>query len=140
MTPADSGAFVPRGGLLPHPWGPVHSGLVIAMVLYGAAWEAMWDPIREGSLLWLKVLPLLFVLPGLLRHRRLSMQWLSLIIWFYACEALVRVVSLESTERWLAAGWLLLSMLVAGANWLSAKAYRRQMAIGDSPSEISRRQ
>ncbi|MFM1927742.1 MAG: hypothetical protein RIR28_325 [Pseudomonadota bacterium] len=140
MNPADSARPVPRGGLLPSPWGPIHAVLVVLMVIYGVAWEAAWDPIREGSLLWLKTLPLLLVLPGLIQSRRRSMQWLSLMIWFYACEALVRVASLQPTEQWLAAGWLVLSLLVAAANWLSAKAYRRQMAIGDSPSEMARRQ
>ncbi|MGA1063849.1 MAG: hypothetical protein ACO3TC_05805, partial [Burkholderiaceae bacterium] len=64
MNPADSARPVPRGGLLPSPWGPIHAVLVVLMVIYGVAWEAAWDPIREGSLLWLKTLPLLLVLPG----------------------------------------------------------------------------
>ena len=59
MTPSDTPSPTPRGGLLPAPWGPIHAVLVVVMVIYGVAWEAAWDPIREGSLLERLTLPLL---------------------------------------------------------------------------------
>ena len=66
---------------------------VILMVLFGFLWEVKLYPLRDGSLLWLKVLPLIPLLPGLFQGRLRSLQWLTLIIWFFITEAIVRVTS-----------------------------------------------
>ena len=66
---------------------------VIFMILFGFLWEIKLYPLRDGSLLWLKVLPLTFLLPGLFQGRLRSLQWLTLIIWFFITEAIVRVTS-----------------------------------------------
>ena len=66
---------------------------VILMILFGFIWEIKLYPIRDGSLLWLKVLPLIPLLPGLFQGRLRSLQWLTLIIWFFITEAIVRVTS-----------------------------------------------
>ena len=66
---------------------------VILMILYGLIWEIKLYPVRDGSLLWLKVLPLTPLLPGLFQGRLRSLQWLTLIIWFFITEAIVRVTS-----------------------------------------------
>jgi uncharacterized membrane protein len=56
QTPS-SGLPPPTASLEP---GLVRISLLICglMVLYGLAWEAFIDPVREGSWLWLKVIPL----------------------------------------------------------------------------------
>ena len=66
---------------------------VILMILYGLLWEMKLYPLRDGSLLWLKILPLIPLLPGLFQGRLRSLQWLTLIIWFFITEAIVRVTS-----------------------------------------------
>ena len=66
---------------------------VILMILFGFLWEVKLYPLRDGSLLWLKVLPLTPFLPGLFQGRLRSLQWLTLIIWFFITEAIVRVTS-----------------------------------------------
>ena len=66
---------------------------VILMILFGFLWEVKLYPLRDGSLLWLKVLPLIPLLPGLFQGRLRSLQWLTLIIWFFITEAIVRVTS-----------------------------------------------
>ena len=66
---------------------------VIFMILFGFLWEIKLYPLRDGSLLWLKVLPLIPLLPGLFQGRLRSLQWLTLIIWFFITEGLVRVTS-----------------------------------------------
>ena len=37
------------------------------MIVFGFIWEIKLYPIRDGSLLWLKVLPLIPLLPGLFK-------------------------------------------------------------------------
>ena len=66
---------------------------VVLMILFGFIWETKLYPVRDGSLLWLKVLPLTPLLPGLFQGRLRSLQWLTLIIWFFITEAIVRVTS-----------------------------------------------
>jgi uncharacterized membrane protein len=96
------------------------------MIAYGLAWEAFIDPIREGSWLWLKVLPLALALPGLLRGRIYTFQWMSLLIWLYVCEALVRIIGLQWFERLLAAGWLVLSLALTAVILQAIRRYKRQ--------------
>jgi len=96
------------------------------MIAYGLAWEGFVDPIRDGSWLWLKVLPLALALPGLLRGRIYTFQWMSLLIWLYVCEALVRIIGLHWLERLLAAGWLVLSLALTAVILQAIRRYKRQ--------------
>ncbi len=87
---------------------------VIAIIALGLAWELWLAP--TGARTWaLKVLPLAFAVPGLLRFRMLTYRWLSLLLWLYAAEGLVRGV----TERGIVAplAWLqvLLCLLLFAA-------------------------
>ena len=83
---------------------------VILMILFGFLWEIKLYPLRDGSLLWLKVLPLIPLLPGLFQGRLRSLQWLTLIIWFFITEAIVRVTS-DPTENFVwSCVWLGLSV------------------------------
>ncbi len=72
----------------------VASGCAIALVLLGLAWELWLAPLRPGGSWWvLKVVPLLFPLPGLLRRRMYTYRWVSLVIWLYFTEGVVRAWS-----------------------------------------------
>ncbi len=102
------------------------TGLCLLMVVYGAAWEGFIDPIRDGSWLWLKVAPLAMALPGLLKGRIYTFQWMSLLIWLYVCEALVRIIGLQWQERALAAGWLVLGLALTAVILQSIRKYKRQ--------------
>lgn len=65
---------------------------VLGLIVLGLAWELMLAPTGRGSLA-LKVLPLAFALPGLVRHRLYTVRWLSLLVWLYIAEGLVRATS-----------------------------------------------
>ncbi|MGE0355970.1 MAG: DUF2069 domain-containing protein [Burkholderiales bacterium] len=66
----------------------------IGLIFLGLAWETFLAPLRPGgSWLVLKVLPLLFPLRGLLRARRYTFRWSSLLVWAYVAEGLTRAVS-----------------------------------------------
>jgi len=67
-------------------------GSVIGLIVLGLGWELWWAPTGSGTLA-LKVLPLLLPLPGLWRHRMVTYRWLSLLVWFYFAEGMVRVTS-----------------------------------------------
>jgi uncharacterized membrane protein len=62
------------------------------LILLGLAWELWLAPTGSGTLA-LKVLPLLLPLPGLLRHRMYTYRWLSLLVWIYFTEGVVRATS-----------------------------------------------
>jgi uncharacterized membrane protein len=62
----------------------------IALVALGLGWELAWAPTGHRTLA-LKVLPLVAALPGLMRHRLYTSRWLSLLVWLYIAEGLVRL-------------------------------------------------
>ena len=64
------------------------------MIVLGLVWELWLAPIRPGgSLLALKVLPLVVPLAGLLKNRMYTYRWVSLMIWLYFIEGVVRAWS-----------------------------------------------
>ena len=73
----------------------------VALLALGLAWELWLAPTGRGTLA-LKVLPLLPCIPGLLRHRLHTFRALSLLVWLYVLEALVRSTSESGVSRALA--------------------------------------
>ena len=67
-------------------------GSVVALIVLGLAWE-LWLAPTGNRTLALKVLPLLLPLPGLLRNRLYTYRWLSLMVWLYFTEGMVRATS-----------------------------------------------
>jgi len=66
-------------------------GSLLGLILLGLAWELWLAPLRPGgTLMALKVLPLCFPLTGLLKNRMYTYRWLSLMIWLYFTEGVVR--------------------------------------------------
>ncbi|MBC7393993.1 MULTISPECIES: DUF2069 domain-containing protein [unclassified Variovorax] len=69
-------------------------GSLVGLILLGLVWELWLAPIRPGgSLLALKVLPLVVPLAGLLKNRMYTYRWVSLMIWLYFIEGVVRAWS-----------------------------------------------
>jgi uncharacterized membrane protein len=69
--------------------------LTVLLIALGLAWELVLAPTGRGF--WaLKVLPLAWALPGLMRHRLYTYRWLSLALWLYVLEGLVRATSGEA--------------------------------------------
>ena len=66
-------------------------GSLLGLILLCLAWELALAPVRPGgSWLALKALPLCIPLAGLLRNRMYTYRWVSLMIWLYFCEGVVR--------------------------------------------------
>ena len=67
---------------------------LLALALLALAWEMWLAPLRPGgSWLALKCLPLLLPLGGLWRYRMYTYRWVSLFVWLYFTEGVVRASS-----------------------------------------------
>jgi uncharacterized membrane protein len=78
-------------------------GSLIGLILLGLLWELWLAPIRPGgSLLALKVLPLCIPLAGLLKNRMFTYRWVSLYVWLYFIEGVVRAWGDKAPSNYLA--------------------------------------
>jgi uncharacterized membrane protein len=69
-------------------------GSLLGLIVLGLAWELWLAPLRPGgSWLALKVLPLCIPVAGLLRRRMYTYRWVSLLVWPYFVEGVVRATS-----------------------------------------------
>jgi uncharacterized membrane protein len=85
------------------------AGSLLGLIALGLAWELWLAPLRPGgSWLALKVLPLTLPLAGLLKNRMYTYRWLSLLVWLYFTEGVVRA----TTESGLSAGLAMLEVLL----------------------------
>ena len=66
-------------------------GSVLSLIALSLAWELYLAPLRPGgSWLVLKALPLCAPLAGLLKNRMYTYRWVSLVVWLYFIEGVVR--------------------------------------------------
>jgi uncharacterized membrane protein len=108
----------------------VASVSLIALIALCLAWEAWLAPLRPGgSALMLKVLPLLAPLFGVLRGRRYTYQWSSLLIWFYFTEGAVRAWSDKGLSARLAWCEVALSLVFFVSASLYARMSRTQARV-----------
>ena len=99
---------------------------LVAMIVLGLTWELWLAPTGRGTLA-LKVLPLLLPLPGLLRNRMYTYRWLSLLVWLYFAEGVVRATTERGTGALLATIEIVLCLLLfascaAHVRWRLRKA------------------
>jgi uncharacterized membrane protein len=66
-------------------------GSLLGLILLGLAWELWLAPLRPGGSWWaIKVLPLCIPLAGLLKNRMYTYRWVSMLVWLYFTEGVVR--------------------------------------------------
>ncbi len=98
------------------------------LILLCLAWELWLAPLRPGgSLLALKALPLALPLAGILKGKRYTYQWSSLLILAYLAEGATRAWSDRGLSQALAFGEVVLSLVffaavVSYARWTRAAA------------------
>ena len=68
---------------------------LLGLIALGLAWE-LWLAPTGSRWLAFKVLPLLIPLAGLLKHRLYTYRWVSLLVWLYFTEGIVRATGLPS--------------------------------------------
>lgn len=116
MTDAISSAAPSRPGADVAATRWLATGSLLALIALCMAWELWLAPLRPGgSWLFLKALPLAFALVGLLKRRMYTYRWVSLLVWLYFTEGVVRAWSDAAPGRWLALAEVLLSLLLFAA-------------------------
>lgn len=91
---------------------------LVALIVLSLAWELWLAPIRPGGspvIAGLKALPLCIPLAGLLRMRMYTYRWLSLLIWLYFIDGVVRAWGASGTLLVLASAEIVLCLLLFGA-------------------------
>jgi len=84
---------------------------LLGLIVLGLAWELWLAPTGSGTLA-IKVLPLALCVPGLLRHRMYTFRWLSLLVWLYFMEGVVRATTEQGLSRVLAVAEIVLCLLL----------------------------
>jgi uncharacterized membrane protein len=102
---------------------------LLALIALGLAWE-LWLAPTGNRTLALKVLPLAAALVGLLKFRLVTYRWVSLLVWVYFIEGVVRATSGGGTSAALAAVEIVLCLLLFAACVMHVR--RRLRAVGAS--------
>jgi uncharacterized membrane protein len=118
---------------------------LVGLIVLGLLWEMWLAPLRPGgSWLVLKVLPLTLPLAGLLKNRMYTYRWMSLVVWLYFTEGVVRAWSDTGLSAKLAGIEIVLCLLLfvavtlhvrirlkaAGPQAVEADKQRHAAAIG----------
>ncbi len=89
---------------------------LLGLIALGLLWELWLAPLRPGgSWLALKVLPLCVPLAGLLKNRMYTYRWVSLLVWLYFAEGVVRATSDPAPGNALAAAQIVFCLLLFSA-------------------------
>ncbi len=112
-----------------------------ALIVLGLAWELWLAPTGSGTLA-IKVLPLVFCAAGLLRHRMYTYRWLSLLVWLYFMEGVVRATSESGLSQGLAIVEVVLCLVLFGVcslyiRWRLRKAAADAQQLLASPPKDS---
>jgi uncharacterized membrane protein len=107
------------------------SASLIALIFLCLAWELWLAPMRPGgSWLVLKTLPLLLPMMGILRGRRYTYQWASMLVLAYFSEGVMRAWSETGVSAQLALAEIVLSVV-----FFSAAIYYAKLS---APSRLAR--
>jgi uncharacterized membrane protein len=87
---------------------------LLGLIGLGLAWELWLAPTGSGTLA-LKVLPLALCVVGLLRHRMYTFRWLSLLLWLYFLEGVVRATTEQGVSQLLAVAEIVLCIWLFAA-------------------------
>ena len=107
---------------------------LLGLIVLGVLWEMVLAPVRPGgSLLALKVLPLILPLAGVMKNRMYTYRWLSLLLWLYFTEGIVRAWSDKAPGNYLAMIEVVLCLILFAACSLHVKI--RFKGIAKLPKE-----
>lgn len=100
---------------------------LLGLIALGLAWELWLAPTGSGTLA-IKVVPLALCVLGLLRHRMVTFRWLSLLVWLYFMEGVVRATTEHGWSRALALAEIALCLLLFAASALYVRRRLRPAA------------
>ena len=109
---------------------------LLGLIVLGLAWELALAPLRPGgSWLALKVLPLCLPLAGLLKNRMYTYRWLSLLVWIYFTEGVVRGWSDRPPGNWLALAEVVLCLALFVACAMHVRLRLRNARLASAATE-----
>ena len=109
---------------------------LLALIALCLAWELFLAPLRPGgSWLALKALPLCIPLAGLLRKRMYTYRWVSLVVWLYFIEGVVRAWGDKAPGNYLALTEIALCMLLFVAVVLHIRLRQRNAKTSAAMNE-----
>ncbi len=111
---------------------------LIGLILLGLVWELWLAPTGSGTLA-LKVLPLCIPLAGLLKSRMYTYRWLSLMVWLYFTEGVVRAWSDKAPGNWLALLEVLLCIVLFVACTFHIRLRLKHAKVAAAPEELTTR-
>ena len=91
---------------------------LLLLIVLSVAWELWLAPIKPGGwpvIAGLKALPLCLPLAGLLRLRMYTYRWLSLLVWLYFTDGVVRAWGASGMLLGLALAEILLTLVLFAA-------------------------
>ncbi|BAL25768.1 DUF2069 domain-containing protein [Azoarcus sp. KH32C] len=98
--------------------------LLVSLIALCVLWEAWLAPLRPGgSWMTLKALPLMGALFGVLKGRRYTYQWLSMLVLLYLVEGVVR-----ATDAGLTGALAIGEAVIAALLFVAALLYARVTA------------
>ncbi len=86
-------------------------GSLLGLIALGLAWE-LWLAPTGNRTLALKVLPLTLPLAGLLKRRMYTYRWVSLLVWIYFAEGVIRAAGDRGVSSLLAMIEVVLCLLL----------------------------
>ncbi len=111
------------------------AGSLLGLIALSLLWELWLAPLRPGgSWLALKSLPLVVPLAGLLKRRMYTYRWVSLLVWLYFTEGVVRAWSDAAPSRWLALAEVALCLLLFTACALHVRLRQRAARAPVAPA------
>lgn len=105
---------------------------LLALIVLGLAWELWLAPTGSGTLA-VKVVPLALCVGGLLRHRMYTFRWLSLLLWLYFGEGVLRATTERGVSMWLAVLEIVLSLVLFGVSTAYIRWRLRHAAADAQP-------
>ena len=101
-------------------------GSLTTLIVVCLAWELWLAPLRPGgSWLALKVLPLCIPMSGLLKNKMYTYRWVSLVVWLYFIEGVVRAWGDRAPGNYLALAEVGLCLLLFVACTLHVRMRQR---------------
>lgn len=138
-TAGAAGALPPRAALQAacQRWRLLSVAQVASLIVLGTLWEMWLAPLRpSGSLLVFKVLPLVFVLPALVRGWVRAYQLWTMLILLFLCEGIVRGMSDPNP---VSAGLAWLEAALSAGSYVTLMLYVRTYRMLVDPEGATRR-
>jgi uncharacterized membrane protein len=106
-------------------------GSLVGLIVLGLVWELWLARTGSGSLA-LKVLPLFIPLPGLWHNRMYTYRWVSLLVWLYFAEGVIRAFGDHGVSAWLAGIEVVLCLVL-----FTACAWHVRWRLRSAPAEAA---